>query len=105
MGCDYVVINGLQIDYKDGSVSDFIELERIKTYFDDRLELDYNSDYESMSSFLEDTYLKVKYKSVVLFEDGIWIKNEYKEKYKEKIFEKYVNVSNIDKIIKKQKRY
>ena len=102
MGCDYIVVNGLLIEYKNTSEEKFIELERFKRYFDDD-DTEINSDCsdDEKDAYYTNKYLTVKnYKSLVLYENDKWNKDSYKEKYIEQIGE----LKNILRITKNQKR-
>ena len=102
MGCDYYVIKILEIEYEENGIK---RTEEIEVDIDRRYFLDYydeDSDAESDINYEEkyQHYLTVNYVPLILFENGKWKSDRIKEKYEMMI----INVTNLIKVTKKEKR-
>ena len=107
MGCDYYIINQLKIEFADESENFNLECNIHRGYFDS-YEFEMNSDcsvYEEQETeFINRTYLTVKYKPKVIYDDYNWLSDKFKDKYENYFGDLKIDLSRVKKITKEQVR-
>lgn len=111
MGCDYVIVRELLIEYSElnTKLTKKIELELKKCYFNDELELSHESNYDSDDSiqecFDELYYLNVNHVPRVIYQNKIWRNNNLHKKYNDFVINDFGYNVDITKITKMERRY
>ena len=110
MGCDYYIVNRLKIQYDADKIS-YIVLDELKCYYEELSFTDLNSDDsdydEEFEKIINERYLRVLYKPLLIFENNNWKNDNLCDKYKNLISQELCSNFddiNINKITKEQIR-
>lgn len=110
MGCDYVIIKELIVEYfMDGNIhTENLELDCEKCYFNDSIheDLNYDSDDSNISIIFDELYyLKVNHIPRIIYQNKKWRNSILQDKYENFVNNELELNKDINKITKVERRY
>jgi hypothetical protein len=106
MGCDYVVVYSLVIEYIDIE-NKFCKVStnyKIKNcYLDENIEYCENNHYDEIRSDFLNKKIQENTRKKILFENEKWVKNSYKKRYKNFWYCNYIKFNKMIKVYKEIK--